>query len=104
MSVAGGTPGSDVWGVGGEGCPLPCDLSHDVCDVTYPPPTMKQMDACENITFLQLRGGGKNQMSIKLIKLWTSCVYRLTCMESVWKEPCMRAPDTSYTKCHNKLL
>ena len=33
---------------------LPCDLSHDACDVTYPPHPHRQTDACENITFPQL--------------------------------------------------
>ena len=37
-------------GVNG-GVPLPCDLSHDAFDVTYP---YEQTDACENITFSQL--------------------------------------------------
>ena len=33
---------------------LPCDLFHDACDVPNPLPR-KQKDACENITFPQLR-------------------------------------------------
>ena len=44
-------PRSDVrWGGGGT---LPCDLSHDACDVTYQP--REQTDACDNITFPKLR-------------------------------------------------
>ena len=38
---------------GGRGYPLRCDLSHDARDVTCPQPH-GQIDACENITFLQL--------------------------------------------------
>ena len=41
-----------VWGVGyvrgsgyvQRGYPLPCDLSHDACDVTYPHPNMNRTD------------------------------------------------------------
>ena len=43
-------------GVGiSPGVPLPCNLSYDACDVTYPYlPTEWQTDTCENITFQQL--------------------------------------------------
>ena len=30
-----------------RGCTIPCDLSHDACDVTYHP--CEQTDACEKI-------------------------------------------------------
>ena len=43
--------GPKVWCPGGI---LPCDLSHDTFDVTYPT-SCEQTDACENITFSQLR-------------------------------------------------
>ena len=33
---------------------LPCDLFHDVCDVTYLLPPNRMTDAGENITFRQL--------------------------------------------------
>ena len=33
---------------------LPCDLSHDACDIPTPHPP-EQTDASENITFLQFR-------------------------------------------------
>ena len=39
----------------GGGGTLPCDLSRDGFAVTYLPPPPGQTDACENITFLQLR-------------------------------------------------
>ena len=49
-------PWFDVHGKGGGGKGklgnLPCDLSHDKCDVPIPPP--EQTDACENFTFPQL--------------------------------------------------
>ena len=38
MSVAGGAIGYPMSYVQGRGVYLPCDLSHDECDVTYPPP------------------------------------------------------------------
>ena len=43
-----------MWG--DEGDTLPCDKSHDACDVlTLPPrPVRGQTDACENVTFPQL--------------------------------------------------
>ena len=34
---------------------LLCDLSHGAFDLTHPPPCGEQTDACENITFTQLR-------------------------------------------------
>ena len=41
-----------------EGVSLPCDLSHNTCDVTYSPfhqpPLNRMTDACKNITFQQL--------------------------------------------------
>ena len=40
-------PMSKGWGID----TLPYDLSHDACDVTYPP---EKKDTCENITFPQL--------------------------------------------------
>ena len=49
MSVAGGRYTGPMSGGGGT---LPCDLSHDAFDLTYP---REQADACENITFSQLR-------------------------------------------------
>ena len=49
MSVAGGRYTGLMSGGGGT---LPCDLSHDAFDHTYP---REQTDACENITFPQLR-------------------------------------------------
>ena len=47
-------------GVNG-GVPLPCDLSHDAFDVTYP---YEQTDACENITFSQLYLGAVNMENL----------------------------------------
>ena len=56
---------SDVWGRGSSegrgqgrehrrgGGTLSCDISRDAFDVS--PPPQEQTDACENITFLQLR-------------------------------------------------
>ena len=54
MSLAGGN-GLEGWWVCpgvGVGYPLPCDLSHDVCDVIFP--VSGQTHAYENITFSQL--------------------------------------------------
>ena len=65
MSVAGGEGlGPQVWRWGGDRSPglmsrkrdtLPCDLSHDACDITTTLSPCGQTDVCENITFPQLR-------------------------------------------------
>ena len=46
---------SCLGGEGGLEDTLPCGLSHDACDVLTPPQPCEQTDACENITFPQLR-------------------------------------------------
>ena len=61
MSVVGGR--SDIQGgyptgpflARGEGVTRPCDISNDVFDVTYLPTRSEHTEACENITFMQLR-------------------------------------------------
>ena len=57
LLVGGRPPGLMSGGGEGERDTLPCDLSSDAFDVTYPPPppTCGQTDACENITLSQLR-------------------------------------------------
>ena len=52
-----------------EVIPIPCDLSRDAFDVTYPTPTCGQTDACENITFQQFRLPAVNISQWKLIRL-----------------------------------
>ena len=44
--------GANVWCAWGI-CALPCDLTHDAFDVSYP--TLMNTDTCENISFHQLR-------------------------------------------------
>ena len=48
--------GGEEEGRGGKlkGGVLPCDLSHDACNVPVPFPLNRMTDACENITFPQL--------------------------------------------------